>query len=63
LSKYGFDWYIYNNNLLKYIQIGIEDDKVVGVFTNSPYYRLNEAIGVGTDGISAEKELGKPWNT
>ncbi|ABN52014.1 MAG TPA: copper amine oxidase [Hungateiclostridium thermocellum] len=60
LSKYGFDWYIYNNNLLKYIQIGIEDDKVVGVFTNSPYYRLNEAIGVGTDGISAEKELGKP---
>jgi len=39
LSKYGFDWYIYNNNLLKYIQIGIEDDKVVGVFTNSPYYR------------------------
>lgn len=25
LSRYGFDWYIYNNDLTKYLQIGIKD--------------------------------------
>ncbi len=59
LSKYGFDWYIYNNDLQRYIQIGIKNDKVVGVFTNSLYYKLNGSVGVGTDNISVDKKFGE----
>ncbi|HOM02713.1 MAG TPA: CAP-associated domain-containing protein, partial [Acetivibrio sp.] len=46
--------------LLRYIQIGIENNKVVGVFTNSPYYKLNEGVGVGTDNLSVMNNLGEP---
>jgi uncharacterized protein YkwD len=33
LSSYGYDWWIYNGNEKEYVQIGIDDDKVVTLFT------------------------------
>jgi uncharacterized protein YkwD len=49
LSKYGFMWYIYNQDYLRYIQIGLNDKgTVVGVYSNSNAYKLNAGIGVGT---------------
>jgi uncharacterized protein YkwD len=32
-SKYGFEWYIYNQDLLQYTQVGVQDGKVVGLYT------------------------------
>lgn len=59
LSRHGFDWYIYNSDLGKYIQIGIDNGRVVGVYTNSLSYKLKRNIGVGASKSQVEKELGK----
>ncbi|TYQ18215.1 UNVERIFIED_CONTAM: copper amine oxidase-like protein [Acetivibrio alkalicellulosi] len=61
-SKYGFDWYIYNNDLSKYIMIGIDSDsdKVVGIYTNSKSYSLSEKIAVGADKELSMKIMGEP---
>jgi len=32
LSAYGYDWWIYNESQNKYVQVGIENEKVVTVF-------------------------------
>jgi uncharacterized protein YkwD len=60
LSEYGFNWYIYNRDYSKYLQIGIENDKVVGVYTNSVSYNFFESIKVGTDKSEVAKILGTP---
>ncbi|MDQ2087005.1 stalk domain-containing protein [Herbivorax sp. ANBcel31] len=60
LSKYGFDWYIYNSDLEKYLMIGIEDDTVVGLYSNSKYYKLNENIGFATSKPKVSKTFGSP---
>ncbi len=35
LSEYGFTWYVYNSDYKRFIMIGIANDKVVGVYSNS----------------------------
>lgn len=47
LSKYGFKWYIYNNDYSKYIQVGIEDNKVVGIYTNASNWKSQKGVMVG----------------
>lgn len=34
-SEKGFLWYIYNSDYNKYLQVGVEDGKVVSIYTNS----------------------------
>ncbi len=34
-SEYGFLWYIFHENYQSYIQIGLENDRVVAVYTNA----------------------------
>lgn len=58
LSKYGFDWYIYNSDLEKYLMIGIENEIVVGLYTNSKYYKLKESIGFNVPRLKVSKILG-----
>ncbi|SDK69588.1 CAP domain-containing protein [Natronincola ferrireducens] len=60
LSKYGFDWYIYNEDYSKYIQIGIKDEKVVGVYTNSPAWQSRRGIQVGSNKEVVNNLLGEP---
>lgn len=35
LSEYGFTWYVYNSDYKRFLMIGIADNKVVGVYSNS----------------------------
>jgi uncharacterized protein YkwD len=58
LSRHGFDWYIYNSDLEKYIQVGIDNGRVVGLYTNSLSYKLNSNIGIGASKSQVEKDLG-----
>ena len=60
LSKYGFDWYIYNSNLERYLMIGIKNDVVVGLYTNSKHYKLKETIGFNTSIQKVSKTFGDP---
>lgn len=60
LSKYGFDWYIYNSDYSKYIQIGVHEGYVVGIYTNSTNYKVWETIGVFSEKDAVKSMLGTP---
>lgn len=46
-SEYGFSWNIFHENFQNYIQIGVEDNRVVALYTNSPSFSFR-GIAVGT---------------
>ena len=46
-SEYGFHWNIFHENYQNYIQIGIAENRVVGLYTNSPDFSFR-GITVGT---------------
>lgn len=60
LSEYGFYWYIYNQDYSRYIQVGIMNQKVVALYTNSKYWNIiqESKIVMNRDGIRAY--YGKP---
>ncbi|MEN8907037.1 MAG: CAP-associated domain-containing protein [Clostridiales bacterium] len=47
ISMYGFEWYIYNKNYKEYIQVGIKGNKVVGFFSNSNKWKINNEYIIG----------------
>ena len=51
-SEYGFTWYVYHNNYANLLMIGIEDNTVVGIYTNSGNIKIkNINIGVSRDSV------------
>lgn len=60
LSKYGFNWYIYNDDYSKYIQIGIDNDKVVGIYTNTGDWQSKRNIKIGTAKEVVQNEYREP---
>ena len=59
ISEYGFNWNIYHENFKNYVQIGIKDDVVVGMYTNSPEL-LFEGFGAGTLREDIIEKFGTP---
>lgn len=55
LSKYGFDWYIYNQDYNNYSQVGIQDGKVVGLYANTTSLLSMKGLTIGTPKDAAEK--------
>ncbi|MBM7606375.1 uncharacterized protein YkwD/putative cell wall-binding protein [Metabacillus crassostreae] len=47
LSRHGFNWYIYNKDYKKYIQVGIKNSKVVALYSNSDSWESNSGIKLG----------------
>jgi len=60
LSQYGFEWYIYNDNYSRYIQVGVKDNKVVGIYTNADNWKSTKGIEIGMTRIAVENLLGEP---
>ncbi|AOT69784.1 stalk domain-containing protein [Geosporobacter ferrireducens] len=58
-SEYGFIWYIYNKDYNKYIQVGIENQKVVGLYTNADNWKSKQGIQIGTKKDHVNKLFGK----
>ena len=58
-SEYGFEWYVYNQDYRKYIQIGIQNRKVVGLYTNADNWKSKQGIQIGTKKESVNKQFGK----
>ncbi|MEG1409907.1 MAG: CAP-associated domain-containing protein [Terrisporobacter sp.] len=48
-SEYNFKWYIYKNNKEKFIMIGIENKKVVALFSNNINSCESEGIDINKD--------------
>jgi len=59
-SEYGFDWYIYNQDYSRYVQIGIRDGRVVGLYTNSADWQSGTGIGLGSPRSEVEAQYGEP---
>lgn len=60
ISEYGFEWYIYNRDYSKYIQIGVKDNTVVGIYTNTDNWESVKGISIGMMRANVEKLLGEP---
>lgn len=58
-SKYGFQWYIYKNDYSKYVQVGIENDKVVALYSNADVISSNKNIDIGTSRLVVNDVYGK----
>ena len=48
-TEYNFNWYVYKNDKEKMVMVGIEDKKVVALFTNSINSCENENIDINKD--------------
>lgn len=58
-STTGVEWWIYNKDLRHYIQVGMQKDKVVTLFSNGLQVNLKGiGIGAGTDAL--QKAWGAP---
>lgn len=55
-SSLGYQWWVYNRDPARYIQVGIANDKVVDVYSLAPTAKLGN-IGVGTSQQSLERQL------
>lgn len=59
-SPYGFEWYIYNQDYSEYTQIGVEDNKVVGLYSNATW-ESEDGITIGeTTSAEIVKKFGEP---
>ncbi|WP_058485677.1 CAP-associated domain-containing protein [Defluviitalea phaphyphila] len=59
-SEYGFTWYIYNEDYTNYVQVGIKDGKVVGLYTNSANWESKKGIKLGSTSLEVQKAYGTP---
>ena len=62
-SVYGFTWYVYNDDYQSYVQAGIQNDRVVALFSNIGEWQLQDAIGIGTAQGAVNEKLGQPLPT
>lgn len=60
LSKYGFNWYIYNQDYANYLQVGVQNGQVVGLYSNSGNWQMLEGIGPGASRQDVREKFGQP---
>lgn len=60
LSQYGFEWYIYNSDYSKYIQVGVKNGSVVALYTNADNWKSSKGIKIGLEKKKVEEKLGEP---
>lgn len=60
LSEYGFKWLIYHNNYRNYIQVGIQNNQVVALYTASDLLTSTNGLKIGMTKPSVTSILGKP---
>lgn len=56
-SALGYEWWIYNKDLGKYIQIGVKNNKVVDIYTNSTNLAFAKGLKIG----STKEQLNKAY--
>lgn len=57
-GEYDYDWWIYNQDYRRYIQVGIKNKKVVDVYSNSTNLSLTNGIKIG----STKEQLRKVYS-
>lgn len=59
-SKYGFKWYVYNNDYSKYIQVGVEEGRIVALYSNADIINSSKGIDIGTSRLVVNEEYKEP---
>ena len=59
-SKYGFKWYVYNSNYYNYIQVGVNEGIVRGVYSNTSNWVSKSGVEIGSSRNEVEK-IYKPF--
>jgi uncharacterized protein YkwD len=59
-SAYGFQWYIYNQDLTHYAQIGISGGQVVGLYTSAGNWTSPNGIHLGSSSADVVKAYANP---
>ncbi|WP_438444914.1 CAP-associated domain-containing protein [Gorillibacterium sp. sgz5001074] len=59
-SKYGFEWFVYNREPANYAQVGIQNGKVVGLYTIGSDWQLPNGIKPSASQAELTVALGKP---
>lgn len=54
LSEYGFYWYIYKNDYSNYIQVGVDENKVVAFSVFSKNWVIDEVKGIQVGKLKSE---------
>jgi uncharacterized protein YkwD len=58
LSAYGFEWWFYADDYKQYLQIGIADDQVVVLYTNSSQWSYeNTYSGMSLEALKAQVDI------
>src|SRR5690606_4112036 len=57
-SEFGFTWYIYNADYTRYMQVGVMNGKVVGLFSNTDTWKSNRGLKLGASTADIEKRYG-----
>ena len=58
-SEYGFDWYLYAEDYSRYIQVGVNQDKVVALYTGSNVFTFSKEV-IGKDKSQIRNMYGEP---
>lgn len=60
LSEYGFKWLIYHNNYRNYIQVGVQNNVVVALYTASDLLTSTNGLKIGMTKPAVSSILGTP---
>jgi uncharacterized protein YkwD len=59
-SEYGFQWYVYNYNYSDYVQVGVQDGKVVALYTNAKNWLAGQNVYPGSTKKDVIRAYGNP---
>ncbi|MGG1633607.1 CAP-associated domain-containing protein [Paenibacillus sp. NRS-1760] len=63
LSEYGFSWYVYNSSYTNYMMFGIQNDRVIALFSNGKdSWAMKSGIQIGQTIGNAKKLVGEATN-
>lgn len=59
-SEYGFTWYVYNDDYENYVQAGVQNGKVVALFSNANVWQTSSGVGPGSPVGEVLEAYGEP---
>lgn len=62
-SEYGFEWYVYNSDLMNYVQVGVQDDRVTALYTNADNWSFAGGLEPGAKESDVVKAYGDPLDS
>jgi uncharacterized protein YkwD len=57
-GSFGYDWWVYNQHLDRYLQVGIRAGKVVDIYSNAPLARIGHvSVGTSYQSLTGKQEI------